>query len=252
MLPALNNPHFSVRRDQCRPSSIRSPLDSGRTRRDAAHLQNEAKLSRYATSNLRFQIHPVFPAQNEPLLPFRGLISPVLLCLLSLTPAFSQPAAPGSHSATLTFPAREILDAEVLRNPHYTIDDSVPVRDDRYVFTLRTSDGPITAHGMPMLQVRLDEVEAIRKAKKLDEAPQELEGVKDSIEQTGRGLKSLFKDPGETLSNIPKGLGRKVKSIAKGDKGGGRTRREFAAAVRGHERGRPHAAALQDQRENRR
>src|SRR6185295_2123302 len=110
-------------------------------------------------------------------------------------------------------------------------EDEVSVIDDHYLFTLRTSTGPITAHGLGMLQVRVDEMHALQKARALDQEPQEVEGVKDSFRETGQGIKDLINDPKETLSNIPKGLGRKVKSFTKGDKGGGNTRRQFAAAV---------------------
>ncbi len=169
--------------------------------------------------------------QIEPRRPAWRLLVPLLTAHLGLPLAADEGQPARSQPAALSFHARDLLDPNLIRGHGYTIDDQVPVRDDRYVFTLRTGEGPITAHGMPMLQVRLDEMESLRKARKLDEEPQEMEGIKESFKQTGRGFKSLIKDPGETLSNIPKGLGRKVKSITKGDKGGGSTRRQFAAAV---------------------
>jgi hypothetical protein len=135
------------------------------------------------------------------------------------------------RAGALVLSAADLLPANQLRGPDYRIDDRVAVEDDRYLFTLLTSEGPVRAHGMGMLQVRLDEMQALEKARALDREPQEIEGVKDSIKQTGKGIKGLLTDPVDTIGNIPKGVGRKVKSIAKHDKGGGSTRREFAASI---------------------
>lgn len=135
--------------------------------------------------------------------------------------------------ASHVFRARDVLPASILRGPDYAIDDAVPVIDDRYVFTLRTSDGAVIADGLPMLQVRVDEMRSLEKGRELDKKPQELEGVKDAFKSTGSGLKSLVTDPGDALGNIPKAIGRKFKSLDKKEtyRGGSDTRRKFAASL---------------------
>ncbi len=157
----------------------------------------------------------------------------VLACLVPV--AAAAPAADRKdHGETnLTVSAQQVLHPSLLRGRDFEVQETVPVEDGRYHFTLETPWGEIPADGRAMLQVRIAEVNAIRNAKAMSKESQEMEGVKDSLKKTGKGLESLLKDPGGTIKDIPRGIGRSVKSMTDKNtrRAGGDTRRGIAVAV---------------------
>lgn len=149
------------------------------------------------------------------------------LSLVVLLPAIAQASPPVFH-------ASEILRPEAIRGSDYVVEDRVPLEDGRYHFTLRTPYGPITAEGLDMLNIRIDEMRAIARAEKMKREAPELEGVKDQIKKTGKGLEALITDPLDALGSIPRGIGRKAKTLTHKStytKGGSDTRRKLAAAI---------------------
>ena len=131
------------------------------------------------------------------------------------------------------FRVQEVVAAELIQGPDYVIAQDVPVRDYKYLFTLRTPYGEIQAHGRNMLEQRLREMYAIENARKLVRDPQLVKGVMETLKQTPQGVKVILTDPGGTLLRAPKGLKRMASNILdpQNQRAGGEERRRFAAQI---------------------
>lgn len=148
-------------------------------------------------------------------------------------PATTLPSLAGGTLEQPVFHATDLLERSQLTGPEYTVEDMVAVKASRFQFVLRTPYGRIPADGSSMFELRAEEMRAIERARRLAKEPQVVNGIMDSFRQTGQGLEALVTDPGETLMNIPKGIGRKIKSMTdkSSRRGGGETRRTFAAEL---------------------
>jgi hypothetical protein len=131
------------------------------------------------------------------------------------------------------FRASSIVPWEVLVGPDYRIEEKVPVADYMYLFTIRTNYGVIPARGRDMLALRLQEMAAIQRARRLSEANHIAEGAKESLEKTGQGLNELLMDPGGTILRAPAGFNRMIKEeLDSSDRrAGSEGRRRVAAMV---------------------
>ena len=131
------------------------------------------------------------------------------------------------------FRVQEVLAAEIIQGPDYVIAQDVPVRDYKYVFTLRTPYGEIHAHGRNMLEQRLREMYAIENARKVVRDPQLIKGVAETLKQTPQGVKVILTDPGGTLLRAPKGLQRMASNALdpQNQRAGGEERRRFASQI---------------------
>ena len=129
--------------------------------------------------------------------------------------------------------ARDVLPADILRGSNYTIDDYVPVVEYQYMFTLRTRFGTIPALGKNMLELRLQEMQAIKRAQRMGDDPHLVNGVCQQFERTGDGLLILLTDPGGALKRAPKGFGRMItgKLDAADRRAGSEARRRLATEL---------------------
>jgi len=131
------------------------------------------------------------------------------------------------------FRVQEVLDAEILQGPDYTIAQDVPVRDFKYLFTVRTPYGEFKALGKNMLELRLRELLAIDRARKMMRDPQMFQGVIETVQQTPQGVWTAITDPGGTLLRAPKGLQRMASNYLNPQnfRAGAEDRRRFAAQI---------------------
>ncbi len=107
-------------------------------------------------------------------------------------------------------------------------------------FTVKSSDGDYTIHGLTNLQKYLREIDILEELKRQDEGTGGgvAAGAGDSIKDTGRGLKNLVTSPVESTKGIGKGIGklggkiggifRKKEEGEKGDSFFSSTKREIA------------------------
>ena len=86
------------------------------------------------------------------------------------------------------FRVQEVLSEEIIQGPDYVIAQDVPVRNYKYLFTIRTSYGQINALGRNMLEQRLREMHAIENARRLLDDPQLVNGVIETLKETPQGI----------------------------------------------------------------
>lgn len=108
------------------------------------------------------------------------------------------------------FGVSQVLPEEILQGSNYRLAERVPVQEYHYVFTVRSDFGEITAHGRPMLGLRLRELHSIAAARKLDKYQLIVEGILTPLKNTGKGLDLLLHEPLESLERTPEGLGLMV------------------------------------------
>ncbi|MEX0714983.1 MAG: hypothetical protein WD066_00270 [Planctomycetaceae bacterium] len=167
------------------------------------------------------------------------MIRCVPLVLALLCPSFvAAPRAAGDEllvpvEPVRVFRASDLLPAELLRGPNYEIDEEVPLRGYWYDFRLKTKWGDLPARGMGMLELRIREMHAVERARRLSRDPQFVEGVLGNLTAAPRGALIILKEPVSTLKRAPKGLEHSVSPfINKVDRrAGSNTRRRFAAEI---------------------
>lgn len=170
------------------------------------------------------------------MLPFKkacAIISAVVAITTTQT-AFAQSYFPSEPPEPAPiFRVQEVLDAEILQGPDYTIAQDVPVRDFKYLFTVRTPYGDFRALGKNMLELRLRELLAISRARKMMRDPQMFKGIMETFRQTPEGVWTAISDPGGTLLRVPKGLQRMASNYLnpKNFRAGAEDRRRFAAQI---------------------
>ena len=113
-----------------------------------------------------------------------------------------------ADTATVTVHAADILRPQILSSPNYKIEDAVTVKQHRYVFRIKTRWGPLSADGMNMLALRLREMRAIERAKRLSRNSQVIGGVVESVSQTPQGVGMLLTNPIGAVLGIPQGVRR--------------------------------------------
>lgn len=121
--------------------------------------------------------------------------------------------------------AADVLSAGLVAGPHHTVADEV--KDDGYLyeFTIRSEFGDFTAEGIPMLYVRLQEVQALAALEEVSKSEVFLKAAGTSVLNVGKSVGQAVKDPEATVKGIGAGvqrfgenLGRKTKQTAEAAK----------------------------------
>lgn len=150
----------------------------------------------------------------------------LLLSLVVTTTAFA-----GEVVSNVRF--AEVLPVSFQQGPGYSINDTVRVEDNRYVFEAETAYGGFSAKGLSMLELRLKEHNAIEQLNKLSKQSLMLEGMTNVVKETPRGAMALLKDPLGSIRRIPAGVKRNVGTLLDPleRRAGSQARRELAWSV---------------------
>jgi hypothetical protein len=107
-----------------------------------------------------------------------------------------------------TFKVAEVVAAEKLDGPNYTLAPTVTVYENKYLFDIQTPDGKILALGHNMFDLRLNELAAIQRAHELGGVSHVFEGTTDAAGNIIGGVGTLLLDPVGTFGRAPEGLDR--------------------------------------------
>ena len=160
----------------------------------------------------------------------------VAMVAASYSIANSQDRFPQTNSPVESAPVfriQEVVSAEIIQGPDYHLDVDVPVRQNKYLFTVHTAYGDMKALGRNMLELRLREMHAIKNAEKLVRDPQLVKGVVETFRQTPQGVRVVLTDPGGTIMRAPKGFRRMASNMMnpQNARAGGEDRRRFAVNI---------------------
>jgi hypothetical protein len=124
--------------------------------------------------------------------------------VLGLTAATAQ----SPYEAPAVLRAADIVPAELLQSPVYTIDERVPTDGLVATRTFHSPLGEFLAEGPGMTAVRAAEIQALDVLTKTESSEIFQKALAASMKRTGQSLKKVVTNPVETLQGVPAGVGR--------------------------------------------
>jgi len=131
-----------------------------------------------------------------------------------------QPAAPPASEPDPVLTAAAVLGATPLTGTDYTIDPAVRTPDTWHLFTITSPFGTFEAVGLAQVEVRLQEIAAMRRLEDLSKAGVFARSAGESLVKVGTGVVNAVADPVETAKGIGGGvkrfgvnLGRRTKRV---------------------------------------
>jgi len=138
-----------------------------------------------------------------------------------------------TNAQDIKYNASDVLPKVALRGPNYELSKTVTVKNNRFVFLIRTAWGTLPAEGIGMLELRLREMYAIERARQLSIDPQLITSALQTLQKTPYGVRILLTDPRGALARAPKGVIQTVNNITnkQNRRAGTESRRKFAAEI---------------------
>jgi hypothetical protein len=158
-----------------------------------------------------------------------GVSAIVSLVLAAALPALAQ--EPYEGPAVLT-PA-EVLRADLVRGPHYTLADKVETKGYLHEFVVQSDYGSFTAAGTSMLYGRLREVQALAALDDVSKSEVFLAAAGASVLSVGKSVGKAVADPKGTVKGVGAGLKSYGENLGRKAK---RTAETAADAVKGDEK----------------
>jgi hypothetical protein len=150
---------------------------------------------------------------------------------LALMCAAQSPAQSPSPAVEIAFEelpelkASEILKPEFVKGPHFAVREPVPTGSGMNQFTIDSEFGLFEADGNQMLIKRLKEVDAIARLRDISRGEEFKKSLIAAAKSPINSAKAIVKDPGQAISNVPKGImkfmGRAKETVRNIGKGGG-------------------------------
>jgi hypothetical protein len=112
--------------------------------------------------------------------------------------------------------ASDLAAPELLKGPHFTVDPKAPVKGFLARFTIRSDYGTFEAHGIHMLGIRVNEVEAIGKLDDLSKTAEFTEAAGRAIARPVTSTVNMLVHPVDTITGFPDGVGRLFSRIKLG------------------------------------
>jgi hypothetical protein len=130
----------------------------------------------------------------------------------SVTAAQTQPG----FEPEPVFRASSIVAAELLKGPHFAVDDRVPVRGLLDRFTIRSDYGTFQAHGIHMLQVRVREVYGLTQLSDMSGTTEFADAAAKAVARPVASAVNMVENPVETVEGLPGGLSRLFDRVEQG------------------------------------
>lgn len=119
----------------------------------------------------------------------------------------------GQYEQPPSFQASQVLPANLLRSPNYTIANSVGLENFQYVFRVDTSWGPFTVKGSDLMRVRAREMAATAALAEIDSAGTLVNAAGRTALKPLATAKDLVTAPGKTIGDTFKGVGNLFGSV---------------------------------------
>ena len=127
---------------------------------------------------------------------------PLAIVLLTLLTS----AQAGEYEKPPALAAKAIFPDIPLKGKHYTIEASVPTDGFLTRTVINSEFGKFVALGPGMLEIRLNEIEALAKLKTFEASEEFKRGAKASAESKMGGLQQIYDKPKETVAGISSGV----------------------------------------------
>ncbi len=125
--------------------------------------------------------------------------------------------------------AHEILPPELLEGEHYKVMEEVATYDLTNRFTILSTFGPFEAIGEGMLRIRIQEIQSVAVLQEIKKTKAFRDAAEQAAMSSYKGAKNLITHPVNTISGVPKGVGRLFSRVGEMF-GGGRGEQEDSVA----------------------
>ena len=134
----------------------------------------------------------------------------VVVMITLLTLGFPAPIAlaQSGYQPEPVLQAKELVAAELLKGPHYTVDSRVPVKGFLGWFTIRSDYGTFVAHGIHMFQIRVREVYALTKLVEMSQTKEFAEAAAQAVARPVTSAVNMIVNPVQTVEGLPGGVSR--------------------------------------------
>lgn len=130
------------------------------------------------------------------------------LAILTVLAAGTIAGAQSGFETEPVLKAQDLVAAELLKGPRFTVDDRVPVKGFLARFTIRSDFGTFEAHGIHMLQIRVKEVVAIGQIDDMSKTKEFAEAAGKAIARPVTSTVNMLIHPVDTITGFPDGVGR--------------------------------------------
>ncbi len=104
--------------------------------------------------------------------------------------------------------ATDLVAPELLKGPHFSVDDRVPVKGFLARFTIRSDYGTFEAHGIHMLQIRVREVHALGQLEEMSKTKEFAEAAGRAVVRPLTSAANIVVHPVESVEGLPGGVMR--------------------------------------------
>ena len=132
------------------------------------------------------------------------------------------PIQPNGYETPEVLSAQEILPPELLEGEYYDVHKGVVTYGFTNYFTITSPFGTFEAEGEDMLRIRIHEIKAIAALEEIKKTKAFSEAAKKATTSPVKGAWHLITNPVNTVTGVPKGVGRlfgRVGEMVKGKRG---------------------------------
>jgi len=106
------------------------------------------------------------------------------------------------------FRAGNLVSADLLKGPHFAVDDRVPVAGLLEQFTIRSDYDTFEAHGRRMLRVRTGEIDGLVRLNGISSTAEFTQAATRAVARPVASAANMVANPVETVESLPGGLTR--------------------------------------------
>src|SRR5262249_6106334 len=139
-----------------------------------------------------------------------------IITLLVASAWVTNTTAQSSYEAEPVLQAKDLVAAELLKGPNYTVDSKVPVKGFLGRFTIRSDYGTFEAHGIHMFQVRVREVYGLAQLSQMRKTKESLGEAGQAVPRPVASAVAMVMTPVETVEGLPSGVSRLFGRIESG------------------------------------
>ena len=141
------------------------------------------------------------------LLPFRHIFILIFLSLFTITSLSLAEDNKVKFETSENRSASAFIPAEIIKTPHYEVQEEVLVFEYMDNFTVKTDYGEFYVTGDGALFKLLFEIGAIAELRKIKQSDVYLEAVKEAGKSPFKFAKNMITHPVDTVTGVPKGVG---------------------------------------------
>lgn len=137
-----------------------------------------------------------------------GSTSHSVEAMTTVTPLQPAQGSAGEFEPAPTLPLRQLAPAVPPMGPGYRVDDPAPVQELFGLYQLRSDVGSIEVEGSELLAQRIAELPAVRELDRISQTRVFADSVERGVRRPIEAVSQVVREPGQTLSGLPAGVGR--------------------------------------------